>query len=100
MTPRPPASARPTTAAPNPNNLGSVFDRLARGDQGAHFLGRARRAEQIALHLRTAERMDGRALLLGLDAFGGRNHVAVGGYRDHCLDDRGAACQLVHEAAV
>ena len=64
---------------------------------------RARRAEQIALHLRAAEILHGFALLQGLDAFRGRDHVAVGGDADHRADDRGRggiAGHFLDEAAV
>jgi hypothetical protein len=45
---------------------------------------RERPAEQIALHLDATERPDRLQLLRGLDAFGGRRHVEVGGKpRDH-----------------
>ena len=38
-------------------------------------LGRARRADEVALHLRAAFRAHPIGLLLGLDAFGGRRHA-------------------------
>ena len=44
---------------------------------------RARLAEQIALHLGAAELSQQLALLFGLDAFGGRDHVAGGGDIHH-----------------
>ena len=62
-----------------------------------------RRAEQIALHLRTTERAQHFALLLGLDAFGRRRHAARGGDIDDRLDDAGRALRLADigdEAAV
>ena len=55
---------------------------------------RLRRAEQIALHFRTAEFAQQVALLLGLDAFGGRRHVAIGGDVHHRLHDAGRAFRL------
>ena len=50
---------------------------------------RTRSAEQVALHLRAAEILHSVTLLQGLDPFGSRDHVAVGGDADHRPDDRG-----------
>jgi signal transduction histidine kinase/CheY-like chemotaxis protein len=76
---------------------------LSRPQQRADILGRPRRAEQIALHLRATEILHGLALLQGLDAFGGGDHVAVGGDADHGADDRGrrgVARHFLDEGAV
>jgi hypothetical protein len=52
-----------------------------------------RRAEQISLHLGAAEDVQQIPLLLGLDAFGGRRHVACGRDGDDGLDDRGRSAR-------
>ena len=65
--------------------------------------GRFRRAEQIALHFRAAERTKQFQLLLRLDALRGRRHVAFGGDVHHCPHDAGRSVRLgdvVDEAAV
>jgi hypothetical protein len=54
------------------------------GSNSGMICERERPAEQIALHLDATERPDRLQLLRGLDAFGGRRHVEVGGKpRDH-----------------
>jgi len=51
--------------------------------------GRLRRAEQIALHFRTAERAQQPPLRLGFDAFRRGRHVAGGSDVHDRLDDAG-----------
>jgi hypothetical protein len=80
------------------------FVTLAVGAQQLRHLGGGlRRAEQIALHFRTAERAQPLPLCFGLDAFGRRRHAARRGDVDHRFDDACGAFSLVDigdEAAV
>lgn len=52
------------------------------------FAGRPRRAEQITLRLRAAFGLQNFELLLGLDAFGGRNHSEAAAQTRNRTNDR------------